>query len=491
MKAALRPALPLGLALVLAACAVGPDYQRPSIDLPAEQRVALDPGQGAALADIAWFDLFDDPRLERLIETALAENLELRRALARVLESGERARLAGAGPFPSVIGSLGNSPSPGAGSNDTSYSLGLVFGWELDLFGKLRRTSEAARAELLASEEGARAVMVGLVAGVAATYFQIRELDRRIAIVERTIESQEDSLALVRSLKSSGVVSAAEEQQAMALLASSRAQLPALRRNRLIAENGLALLIGSSPQSLIPARADSLVPQLPPFSVDLPVELLEDRPDLRAAEQRLRAATARVGAAIANRFPFPTIGLSAFGGRFSTSVEDLVSDADDIFSWGPTLSVPLIDFGRTRAGVGIADAQLIQATEAYRAAVLTALRELADAAAGLAAADSIIGHNRERVRASTEALRLQRMRFRQGVVAYLEVLDAERQLLAADLDLAQAEYGRVQRFIELYRAFGGGADEARLMETLEHLKPGPEGSDTPAPAVQTDPTETS
>jgi multidrug efflux system outer membrane protein len=487
MNSAMRLALPVVLALGLSACTLGPDYQRPEIDVPAEPRVALESGQGAALADIAWFDLFDDPQLDALIATALDENLELRRALARVLESGERARLAGAGPFPSVFGALNSSPSPGAGSNDTSYSLGLVFGWELDLFGKLRRSSEAARAELLASEEGARAVMVGLVASVSASYFQIRELDRRIAIVERTISSQEDSLALVQSLKSSGVVSAAEEQQAMALLASSRAQLPALRRNRLLAENGLAQLLGRPPQALIAVRSESALPKLPDFIIDLPVVLLEDRPDLRAAEQRLRAATARVGVAIANRFPFTTIGLSAFGGRFSSSLDDLVGDADDIFSWGPTLSIPLIDFGRTRAAVGIADAQLIQATEAYRSAVLTALRELADAAAGLAAAEAIILHNQERVRASAEALRLQRNRFRQGVVAYLEVLDAERQLLAADLELAQAEFGRVQRFVELYRAFGGGADEARLAETLERLKNGASEMEVSEPAGETAP----
>jgi len=459
-----------GLVLLLTACTLGPDYRRPAVDLPAEHRITLDAEQGAALADIAWFDLFEDPRLETLINSALAENLELRAALARLIESGERARLAGAGPFPSVIGALNNSPSPGLGDNDTSYSLGLVLRWELDLFGKLRRTSEAARAELLASEEGARAVMVGLVASVASTYFRIRELDRQIGIVERTIESQQDSLALVQSLKSSGVVSAAEEQQAIALLASSRAQLPALRRSRTIAENGLALLLGRAPQALVEADEVHSAPRLPSFDIELPTALLEDRPDLRAAEQRLRAASARVGAAIANRFPFPSIGLNAFAGRFASSLDNLASDADDLFSWGPTLSIPLVDFGRTGAAVGIADAQLIQATEAYRGAVLAALRELADAAAGLSAAEAIIAHNRERVRASGEALRLQRMRFRQGVVAYLEVLDAERELLAAELNLAQAEFGRVQRFLDLYRAFGGGADDERLAETLERLK---------------------
>ena len=471
----------LGIALsasLLSACALGPDYARPDLELPEQHRLTLEPGEGAALADVQWFELFDDPELDALIDSALAESPELRTALARVMEAGERARLAGAGPFPSLLASLSSSPSPGAGSNDTSYSAGLVFGWELDLFGKLRRTSEAARAELLASEDGARAVMVSLVAGVASAYFQVRELDRRIAVLERTVDSQQDSLTLVRSLKSSGVVSAAEENQALSLLASSRAQLPALRRSRVVAENGLSLLLGRMPQDLVAAAPDRAVPELPLFSIELPVELLADRPDLRAAEQRLHAATARVGAAMANRFPFPIIGLNAFAGRFTTSFGDLADGGTDVFSWGPSASVPLIDFGRTAAGVGIADAQLIHATEAYRAAVLGALRDVSDAGAGLQAADQIIEHNRERATAADEVLRLQRMRFRQGVVAYLEVLDAERQLLAAELELAQAEYGRVQRFIELYRAFGGGADEERLAATLAALR---HGSAAPEP----------
>jgi len=459
-------------ALWLVGCAVGPDYQRPELELPEQHRTELAPGEGRALADIAWFELFDDPELDALIEVALAENLDLKIALGRVLEASERARLAGAGPFPNLLASLTSTPSPGAGSNDTAHSLGLVLGWELDLFGKLRRATEAARAELLATEDGARAVTVALVASVAVTYYRLRELDRSIDIVERTIVSQSDSLALVGRLKDSGVVSAAEQNQARALVASSRARLPALKRDRIVVENSLAVLLGRMPQPLVAARAESRPPGLPEFIPGLPADLLRDRPDVRAAEQRLHAATARVGVTIANRFPVPTIGLSGFVGRFSTSLEDLFEGGSDVFSWGPTGSVPILDFGRTAAAVGIADAQLIQATATYRAAVLGAFRDVADAAAGLTAAGEIITQNRARVEAATEVLRLQRKRFKQGVVAYLEVLDAERQLLAAELELAQAEFGRVQRFIELYRALGGGADEERLAATLEPLRRG-------------------
>lgn len=459
-----------GIAFALGACTVGPDYTRPDLDLPQAHPVALDRERGAALADVAWFELFDDTELTSLIGEAIAGNLDLQAALGRVIEARQRARLAGAQLLPNVIGGLANSPSP-LGANNTAYTLGVGLAWEIDFFGKLRRASEAAAAEALATEEGARALTVSLVAAVASTYFSVRELDRRIEIVERTIESQTASLTLVRSLKASGVVSAAEENQALSLVASTRAQLPALRQQRIAAQNALAVLLGDAPRpGLVAANEASTPPDLGDFSVGLPTDLVAARPDIRAAEQRLQAATARVGVAIANRFPFPTLGLSAFAGWLSLSLADIVDSEGGIFSWGPTGSVPLLDFGRTDAAVKIADAQLIQATLAYRNAVITGLREVADALAGLDAADEIIEHTRTRVEAAYEVRRLQQLRFRQGAVAYLEVLDAERQLLGADLALAQAEYGKVQQFVALYRALGGGADEARLTETLEALR---------------------
>lgn len=465
------------LLLVLASgCALGPDYRRPALELPeahrrepaAETRTAAATGDHAALADIRWFELFEDARLRELLEQAVADNLQLRLALARVVEARQRTRLAIAGPLPNITGSVRSNPSPGAGDDDTSYLAGVAFAWELDFFGRLRRGIEAAEAGLLATESTARAVMVSLVAEVASAYFSLRELDRRIDIVERTIASQADSLALVRTLKDSGVVSAAEENQALSLLASTQAQLPALEAARVRAENALALLLGQPPTLQVPAAAMAGPPPLPAFTAGLPAELIENRPDVLAAEAQLQAASARLGVAIANRFPVPTIGLTGIGGLFSLSLDGL-NDGEEIFSWGPSLGVPLLDFGRTASGVGIADAQLLGATAAYRVTVLTALREVADALAEFDAAGDVIAHTRTRAEAAAKVLNLQRLRFRQGVVAYLEVLDAERQLLAAELALAQAEFGRTQRFIGLYRALGGGADEARLAQLLESL----------------------
>jgi multidrug efflux system outer membrane protein len=425
--------------------------------------------QATALADLAWFELFEDAELQRLLDQALGQNLQLRVALARVLEARQAARFAGAGPLPNISGTLRSNPAPGAGQDDTTYLAGVAFAWELDVFGKLRRGIEAADAELLASESSAQAVMVSLVAEVASNYFALRELDRRIAIVERTIASQADSLALVRSLKASGVVSAAEENQALALLASSQAQLPALEAARSRTENALATLLGLPPSVRLAARDSAEAPVLPSFTPGLPSSLLEQRPDVRAAEARLQAATARLGIAIANRFPVPTIGIGGIAGVFATELESL-NDGSELFSWGPSLTVPLLDFGRTASAVGIADAQLLAASEQYRLTVLTALREVADALVNLDAANTVIEHARTRAEAAGTVLRLQRLRFRQGVVAYLEVLDAERQLLAAELALAEAQFGRTQRFIALYRALGGGSDPERLRQLLQTLQ---------------------
>ena len=467
-KTAVRALSFVAVGALLSACAVGPDFEKPTPVLPETLGPMLEEGEGARLADVAWFELFADETLGALIDEALEKNIDLRAALGRVLEARARFRISRAGLLPNTFATLDSTLSPSE-RDDTGHAIGAGLSWEIDLLGKLRRTREAAQAELLASEDGARAVTVMLVSTVSGTYYAIRELDQLIWIVEQTITSQEASLKLVRNQLASGIVSAAEESQALALLASTRASLPALRAQRIAAQNALSVLLGRVPDRTLVARRDNLLaPGVPPFSVGLPTELLEERPDVRAAEQRLHAATARVGVAIANRFPFATIGLTGFAGKLGADLDDLLG-GQDVSSWGPTASVPIIDFGRTRLGVDVADAQVIQAAEAYRLAVLNALREVSDALASLEAAEEIIGHNRVREDATREALRLQRSRFKQGVVAYIEVLDAERQHLAAQQALASAEYGSVRSFLALYRALGGGADEARLQETLAAL----------------------
>ena len=469
-------ALPLALSIVLlSGCMLGPDYVRPDLDLPAQHRApaTLDVAQADSLADIAWFDLFDDPELSALLREAVAQNLDLQQALARVDEARARTGYQRSFLWPTVQGQLGTTPSPGLpGGNDSSYSLGLGLNWELDFFGKYRRLSEAARANLLANEDGARAAMSALVVQTAGTWFTLLELEEQERILDDTVASQEASLALVRLLVKNGVASGAEEQQALSLLASTRAQRPLVRQQRVATENLLSVLLGRYPQSIHahhPGAAAGRLPTGPLLPAGLPSALLERRPDVHQAEQLLHAATAQVGAAIANRFPVPSIGLTGLFGSVGNSLGDLNSgdNSVDVASWGPVASLPLLDFGRANANVAIARAQTAQAALAYRATVLQAMREVSDGLfANQHAAEAIVA-NQERVAASTETLRLQRLRYRAGVVGYLDLLDSERQQLAAQLELSNARLRKANSYLDLYRALGGGWSDDALQQARD------------------------
>ena len=466
-------ALPVALALVLSSgCMLGPNYVRPELQVPAEFRgPTVDASQAESLADIEWFTLFNDPELTELLREAVNQNLDLQTALARVDEARARARYQRSFLGPTVQGSLSTTPSPGLpGSNDSSYSLGLALSWELDFFGKLRRLSESARASLLSTEDGARATMSAVVVQVASTWFTLLEAEEQERIVEETIASQEESLALVRLLIKNGVASGAEEQQALSLLASTKAQLPVVRQQRVAVENTLSILLGRYPQSLQSRHARPPQGHLPagptPPPAGVPSILLERRPDVHQAEQQLHAATAQIGAAIANRFPVPSISLSGLFGRVSTDLGDLTSsdDSTKVVSWGPGVSLPLLDFGRGAANVGVARAQAAQAGFAYRSIVLQAMREVSDSLfANQHAAEAIVA-NEERVAAAEETLRLQRLRYRAGVVDYLDLLDSERQQLAARLDLSNARLNKANSYLNLYRALGGGWSDDALLQ---------------------------
>lgn len=451
--------LSLAVTLALTGCAIGPDYRRPA-DLPTQEqyRSVLTPQEAASFADLAWAQTFNDPELRVVIETALKNNLDLQIAAERVEEARGYARVARSYLGPTIGVNGGTSPSP-ASKEDSTYSLGLGLNWELDLFGRLRRSSEAARAQLLATEDAQRGVMNSLVANVATTWLQLRELDEEVAIIERTIQSQQSSLDLVQSQKRNGVASAAEEQQALAQLAATRAQLPLAEQRRVQTENLLRFLLGGEPapvQRVQPPAAFPVPEQIP---VGLPAQLLARRPDLRQLENQLHAATANLGVAKASRFPYLSIGVTSFFGVISPELSHLLDGKDpavDLFSIGPFVDMPVFQSGRGVGNVQVAEAQLKQAELAYRRGVLQAYREVADALIVTDKVRQLIGENEVRTNASRRLLDLQHKRYRAGVVSYLEVLDAERQLFAAEIDLARARLSQTQGYVELYRALGGG-----------------------------------
>ncbi|WP_338466798.1 efflux transporter outer membrane subunit [Novosphingobium sp. ZN18A2] len=453
-------------ALALSGCMVaGHDYKRPELDIPARHAVMLQAGEAQSAANIAWFDLYRDPQLQSLIREALDHNLDLQLAFARIDEVQGRLRTTRSQMFPSLDGSLQTGASPQPNANDSAFTLGLLLNWEVDLFGKLRRQNEAARAQLLATRASKEAVVTTIVNQVAATWLTIRELQAEERILTYNIGLQKRSLSLVQSLHRSGVVSDSEEQQAKGQLAGTQAQLPAVRKARLVNENNLAILLGRypAPIELEPAGtdggdglgADHFAHDLP---LGVPTDLLARRPDVISAEQSLAAATAQEGVAIANRFPFPTIGLSAIFGRSSTQITSLFDNnkSASLNSWGPNVQLPILSFGRDQGNVDVARAQTRQALIQYRQAVQSALFDVNQAVYGYRAAQEQLGPLSDQLAAARRSLHLQNLQFKAGVSDYLSVLDAQRSLLSTELSVAQSRLQRDLAFADLYKALGGG-----------------------------------
>jgi multidrug efflux system outer membrane protein len=461
------------LAGMLPGCViVGRDYDRPDLALPERHAVAIDAGAAKSAANLAWFELYRDPELRPLIEEALANNLDLQQAFARIEEARARLLVARSRFFPTLDGVLQTAPQPQGNANDGVFTLGLVLNWEIDLFGKLRRQNEAARAQLLASEAGQAAIVTVLVQQVATTWLTIRELQAEEAILERNIALQQKSLELVQLLHRQGVVSDSEEQQARAQVAGTRALLPQIRQARLVTENLLTVLLGRYPSEAELAPFDPQAQARGIGAYDLPVgvpsELLARRPDVIVAEQALAAATANEGVAIANRFPFPTIGFGALFGRSATELGSLFDGGASaaINSWGPQVGLPILNVGRDLGNVRAARAQTRQALIGYRRAVQAALFDVNAAAYAYRAAQEQLDPLGEQAEAAARTLTLQELRFKAGVVNYLSVLDAQRLVLSSELALARARLARDLAFVDLYQALGGGWNaESRAIQT--------------------------
>jgi len=463
----------LALAAFGAACApMGPNYKRPTVAAPPAHRdVTVTPDQARSIADLPWVDMFKDPTLSALIREAIDNGLDLRRAAARVEEFRGRAALAGADLKPFVGGQFTTSGTPTGTKFDNFYNANIFFNWEIDFFGRLRRGSEAARAELLSSEWGARATMSSLVGDVAETYVTLRSLDAQRDIVVRTIASQEEWLALVRTLDKGGVASGTEVAQASLQVATTREQLPLVERLIVQTENALSVLLGRPPSTITRDTAGTTtLPTAPDIPAGLPSQLLERRPDIVASEQALHAAVARVGVATASRIPVPRIGLTGAFGRVGTSLDDFFGGGDKaegLVSIGPFIQVPMYDGGAGNARLQIARAQAEQAALDYRTVILQSFREVADALITIQKVREQILESEARKTAAAEYLRLTDLRYRGGVSSYLEVLDAQRQLFSAELDLADLKGLQLTGVVQLYRALGGGWSDEELKKLAE------------------------
>jgi multidrug efflux system outer membrane protein len=450
--------------LLLGACTLGPDYRRPEVSLPEVFR-GLDPmapaGPGS-FGDLAWWAVFQDQTLQELIRTSLAQNYDLRIAVARIQDAQAQVVVTRSFQFPSIDGTAQAPYSTTFGDRPPLFTLENSFvpqgainlNFELDFWGRWRRATEAARAELLASEEARHVVLSELVSRVANAYFELRMLDLSLEIAQRTVGARQDSLRLVRLREEGGVVSRMDVYQAETLLSGALREIPDLERQIEQTENFISVLLGRNPGPIPRGRALDGQVSIPALPAGLPAALLERRPDVRQAEQELVAANARIGVAKSEFFPriFLLGSLGVAGG-----VQNSVSFGPmGFFGIGPTLSVPIFNMGRVQAGVDSAEARVQESLARYEQTVQEAIREVSDGLVGYRKRQAARAEQETLVQVLRNATDLSNVRYDGGVTSYLEVLDNQRQLFEAELDLARARRNELLAVVGLYRALGGG-----------------------------------
>ena len=452
--------------LLLAGCRLGPNYRRPSLPVPGQYRGAAGQPTEAPLADTKRPELFQDDTLKQLMADALEHNLDLALAAERVAEERDRFRIAGANQYPFLYASgqfdatrnslIGANPSvpPGTSMNVAYTQLGAALSWELDLWGRLRRLTESARAQYLATEEARRGVVVSLVADVAANYFTLRERDQELEIARSTRDLASRNLDLVRLRHDHGAATGLDVHQAEQLFFIATAQIASTQRDIGQTENALSLLLGRPPGDIArgkPMDDKGLPPEL---SAGLPSSLLERRPDIREAEQKLIAANAQIGAAKA--YYFPQISLTGFLGGQSRALSDLFTGPARFWTIAPTSLLPIFNAGQVRVGVRLTETQRREMVITYQKTVYNAFREVSDALVRYQYTREQRSQQDQLVHALEETSRLSNLRYRGGLDSFLQVLDADRNLFQARLALAQLRLQESLSFVEFYRALGGG-----------------------------------
>jgi len=453
-----------------AGCTLGPNYQRPAVQIPQNFRAPdpLPPPQATSLADLKWWDVFKDDKLQDLIRTALAANYDLRTAVARVQEARANLGVTRSNQFPQlgVSGDInfnrlsrdGQTPLPASflPNQNRTWGEGVLnlLSFEVDIWGRLRRATEAARANLLSAEEYRKAVVVTLVSDVATDYLHLRELDYELEISRATLVTRRDSLTLTQGRQTGGVSTLLDLRQAEQLVDTAEQTIPDLQQQIEQTENQITLLLGQPPGGITRGQ-DFMKEELPPdVPAGLPSALLERRPDILAAEQNLVAANANIGVAKAEYFP--RISLSGFLGGQSTQLTSLFAGPAAAWSFVPQVSQPIFAAGRLKSGVRLAQAQRDEALIQYEKAIQTAFTDVSNA---------LIAHQRVResrlkqealVRTLQDRTRLAYARYRGGVDTQLNALDADRDQFQAELSLAEIRLNELLSVVQLYKALGGG-----------------------------------
>jgi outer membrane protein, multidrug efflux system len=458
------------IAMLSAGCTVGPNYSRPTVAVPENFRAPepLPPPQAASFANLKWFEIFKDEKLQELIRTGLVQNYDLRDAVVHVEAARASLGITRSSQFPQfgASGSVqinrlsrdGATPIPPQLLPDQNRNFGEaslnLLSFEIDLWGKLRRATEAARANLLSAEENRKAVITTLVSDISTAYLSLRELDYELEISQRTLQTRQQSLELTLSRQRGGVSTLLDLRQAEQLVDTAAQTIPVIEQEILQTENQIKLLLGENPGEV--ARGNSLTAQSMPPEVPagLPSDLLERRPDIRAAEQDLIAANAQIG--VARAAYFPQLSLSGLLGGQSTQLASLFSGPHSAWNLAPQVSQPIFTAGLLKSNVKLAEAQRESALIHYQKAIQTAFSDVSN---------SLIAHQKVResrekqeelVVALRDRLRLAYIRYRGGVDTQLDALDADRDLFQAELTLSQIRLQEVLTVVQLYKALGGG-----------------------------------
>ena len=442
---------------------VGPNYHRPAVQPPTTFR---DPGsnpqaqaQAGSFADLPWWQVFQDPQLQDLIRTALKQNYDLQLATERINAARAQVVITRSALFPQVQGNANFS-----GGKESNFQTRFNFltlatdaAFQLDFFGKLRRATDASRAELLATEDARQTVVLTLVSDLASAYFTLLQLDLELEITHNTVKAQEASVKLTKVRVDHGVATKLDVLQAQQTLDLANAQVPDLERQIVQEEDAISILLGNYPQDVsrgLPLVEQPLPPEVPP---GLPSSLIERRPDIREAEQILVAANAEIGVAKAQFFPQISLTGSG-GGAFgrSSAFSGLMSSQLGTWSYGAQVSQPIFTGGALRGNLKLAESQHQQALIAYRQAIQRAFGDVSDALIGYQKLHEVRVRQEETVADLQESVRLSNMRYTGGTTTFLEVLDGQRALFAAELTLAQARGSEYQSLVQLYRSLGGG-----------------------------------
>lgn len=474
-------------ALALSGCMVGPDYRRPAADVPQTWR--LEEKETQNVANTAWWRQLNDQVLNDLIATALKENKNLLIAAARIEQYAAQYGVSRADLYPQISASVqlgqqmsskvsgSNAVPPGYHTVSGGQQAVLNASWELDIWGRIRRGTEAARAELLASEEGRRGVILSLVSSVATSYVNLRDLDRQLEIATQTAASRKKTLELFRIRLEGGVITEMELNQAQSEYEQALATTPQLQQAIARQENALSILLGRNPGNIPRGKGINDL-KLPIIPAGLPSELLERRPDIRQAELNLIATNAQIG--VAKAAYFPAISLTSFLGFASSDLSDLFTGPARVWKYSAPITAPIFTAGKIASSVKVAEAMQQQSLLQYQQAIQTAFREVEDALSDQNRTREQLAAQSRQVEALRQYATLARLRYDEGYSSYIEVLDAERTLFNVELGYTQTQGVLLQAIISLYKSAGGGwVTEA---ETLaDH--PGSSAADTPRPCV--------